>query len=422
MRRQRYIEIFLYAMLLFSINSSIALAKYEIAVISDKDNIQIGEEVGFKINLEDVNIASYTLTIYFDESKLQYISGPKNSNNINGRVLYTWVSDTGENKSNIDTDTFLFKGKADGIANIVVIGEFYNAEGNKIELENASKQIHIGNINDEIKEQQQIDESNVQPNDTNLKTLRIDQEGINPNFDPNIKEYYFIASKEIDKLEVTAISKNKKALVTITGNDNLKMGENVISINIESEDKSKVDVYKIYVTRTENIEMANANLENLAIRQATLNPEFDSNITQYKAEIANDINKIDILAIPQKQNAKVNIVGNNEMKIGLNKIEITVIAENGITDKKYILEVYRRNEEEEVKIQEEYRIEAEKLATILEEVQDNNEKSNLEENSNQDKIESQKEITQSKTNVGILLIVISIVIIISFYFLRKRKK
>lgn len=421
MRKQIYIKILFWAMILIFLNIPISLAKSGITITSDKENVQIGDEIGIKVSIANTNIASFTLELYFDDAKLEYISGPEKSNNSNGRILYTWVSENGENKQLIEAGTFLFKGKENGVSNIVVIGEFYNSDGNKVELENGIKQIQIGE-NKEADHFEKIGESNL-PDDTNLSTLRINQEGITPDFSPDIKEYYFIANKEIDNLEVTAIPKNPNSVVTITGNDNLIIGKNTIDIKIESEDKTKTDIYKIYVTKTENIEKANANLETLAIRQATLNPEFDNNITQYKAEIANNVNKIDILAIPEKQNASVKIVGNDEMKIGANKIEITVTAEDGITDKKYVLEVYRRNEEEEKQFEENQKIEAERLAVILEETQNNNEQNATEENNNKNEINKENEELKKDIHIGIWIIVGVIIIVgIAFYFRIKRRK
>lgn len=421
MIKQRCIKILFFMMMLIFVTIHTSLAKSEIIISSDKENIQIGDEIGIKVSIANTNIASFTLELYFDDAKLEYISGPEKSNNSNGRILYTWVSENGENKQLIEAGTFLFKGKENGVSNIVVIGEFYNSDGNKVELENGIKQIQIGE-NKEADHFEKIGESNL-PDDTNLSTLRINQEGITPDFSPDIKEYYFIANKEIDNLEVTAIPKNPNSVVTITGNDNLIIGKNTIDIKVESEDKTKTDIYKIYVTKTENIEKANANLETLAIRQATLNPEFDNNITQYKAEIANNVNKIDILAISEKQNASVKIVGNDEMKIGANKIEITVTAEDGITDKKYVLEVYRRNEEEEKQFEENQKIEAERLAVILEETQNNNEQNATEENNNKNEINKENEELKKDIHIGIWIIVGVIIIVgIAFYFRIKRRK
>lgn len=419
-KRESFKILFLLIILIF-MNIPMSLAKSEITVTFNKENIQVGEDVGLKINIANVDIASFSLEIYFNETNLEYISGPENSNYSNGRILYTWVSENGENKSNIDMGTFLFKGKEDGVSNIVVTGEFYNSEGKQIQLENGKKEIRIG-VNNGQNQADQIAESNLSDN-TNLSILRINEEGISPDFSPDIKEYYFIADKNINKLEVTAIPENPNAVVTITGNNNFIIGKNTIDIKVESEDKTKTDIYRIFVTRAENIEMANANLETLAIRQATLNPEFDNNVTYYKAEIANDINKIDILAIPQKENATVKIAKNDEMQIGSNKIEITVTAEDGITDKKYVLEVYRRNEEEEIKAQEEKKLEAEKLSAILEENQNNNGQSAVEEDNNQDKIKSKDEKIKNNIRIGIWIIAGVIVVIgIGFYFRMKRRK
>lgn len=421
MVKKKSFKILSLLIILIFINIPMSLAKSEITVTFNKENIQVGEDVGLKINIANVDIASFTLEIYFNETNLEYISGPENSNYSNGRILYIWVSETGENKSNIDIGTFLFKGKKDGVSNIVVTGEFYNSEGKQIQLENGKKEIRIG-VNNSQNQAEQIAESNLSDN-TNLSILRINEEGISPDFRPDIKEYYFIANKNINKLEVTAIPENPNAVVTIIGNDNFIIGKNTIDIKVESEDKTKIDIYRIFVTRAENIEMANANLETLAIRQATLNPEFDNNVTYYKAEIANDINKIDILAIPQKENATVKIAQNDEMQIGLNKIEITVTAEDGITDKKYVLEVYRRNEEEEIKAQEEKKLEAEKLSAILEENQNNNGQSAVEEDNNQDKIKSKDEKIKNNIRIGIWIIAGVIVVIgIGFYFRLKRRK
>ena len=54
------------------------------------------------------------------------------------------------------------------------------------------------------------------------------------------------------------------------------------------KDKTKEETYKIYVTKTTNVELANANLEILAVREGFLNPEFDYNIKNYKVEIPNN--------------------------------------------------------------------------------------------------------------------------------------
>lgn len=385
MRNKKITKILFAALIAICINIPISFAQEEIKIIPNKDNIQLGEELEIAVNIPDTELASFTLELYFNEQMLEYISGPSNSNNSNGRILYTWVSQTGENVKDITIDKFLFTGKSDGFSNVIVRGEFYNSKGDQIQLNNGIKQIQIGHIeNSNEDDNHKNTENDAQRDNTKLSVLRINEEGISPHFNPDIREYYFIANKDINKLQVTAIPENINSIVTITGNENFKMGINVINIEVQSEDKSKTDVYKIYVTKTESVEMANANLANLAIRQATLNPEFETGITYYKAEAPNDISNLDILAVPENENASIKIIGNDELKIGSNRLEVHVTAQDGITNKKYVLEVYRRNKEEELISIEDQQIQAERLSAIIEENETKKEQNNSQAN-NDDK-------------------------------------
>jgi len=186
---------------------------------------------------------------------------------------------------------------------------------------------------------------------TNLSILRLDREGLTPAFNPIEKEYYLVIDTSVVDIDITALPENENAIITITGNTNLVLGKNTIIIKVENEDESSE--YKIYVTKTDDLEAANANLETLAIKEGTLAPEFDFNITKYYAEVSNNISKLELLAIPQSQQAIVNILGDENLSVGDNKIEVEVMAENKITTKKYEIIVHRRNNEEENKNTEE---------------------------------------------------------------------
>lgn len=397
-------RIFKLIILMLLIILNISFAQDEIQIISDKSVIEKDEEVRITINIKDTEIAALRLEIYWDSSKLEYINGPENSNNLNNRILYTWVSENGQNSNEVRIETFNFKAIADGITSIAVIGDFYNSNGDKIEIESNNLEIKIGKEDEKtviINEQNK----NITNDNTDLSILRLNHEGISPDFDKDIKEYYFVTTEAIQNLEITAIPENSEANVTITGNNKLQMGENTIDIKVESKDKTKSSTYKIYLTKTQNLETANANLETLAVREASLEPEFDSNMTHYKLEIASDINRIDILAIPQRENATVDISGNEEMQVGDNKIEVNVLAENRTTGKKYEILVHRRNEEEEIAHKKEEEYQTERLSAIIEEEQ------------NQDKVS----IEQKNENTSIIVTIIGISIIIIVVIIYKYK-
>lgn len=411
MKKLKTIYIFIILVILLLINGNITFAADEMKIIPDKNTIEAGEEVGINIEIGNKEVQAFTLEIYWDRAVLEYISGPENSNSLGNRIIYTWINESGKDHDTINIEKFNFKALQDGTANITITGEFYNLNGDEIKIDDTNVEVKVGKEEEKNDEEAVIDNTNVSDDNTNLSILRLDQEGISPDFNKDIKEYYFVTDKSINSINITAIPENSGATVTIAGNKNLKIGENTIDIKVESKDKSKTSIYKIYVTKTNNIELANANLETLAIRQGVLEPEFDSNMTKYKVEIANNIDKIDILAVPQKENATVKIIGNGEMKEGDNQVQVVVLAENGTTNKKYDVIVHRRDQEEEKKYAEERKYQAERLSTILEEQQ------------GEEKTDQERNINTKRNVITSFVIVFLIVVgIVSYYVVNNKIK
>lgn len=146
---------------------------------------------------------------------------------------------------------------------------------------------------------------------SNLKSLRINQEGVLPSFDKEIYDYYLTISEDIYNLQIEAIPENMNSKIEIVGNSNFKEGENLIKIIVKEESE---DVYNIHVNKVNNFYFSNANLENLAVENELLQPPFNTNITEYNLEISNDIEKLNILAIPESENAKIEIARRRYIK------------------------------------------------------------------------------------------------------------
>ena len=410
---------FLFILLITStIESS---AKSEISLKASDDDIQKNEEITITADIDNVDIAAYTLWIYFDSEKMVCTSELENMNIIEDKIVYTWFSDTGVNKNINELLSINFKSKQDGIASFYLIGEVYNDNGEKLEIQYSNEEVKIGEVEDKKEKEISSENNNVSSNDASLDIMRVNREGISPDFDKNIKEYYLIVDESVDKLDITAIATNQKAEVNITGNENLKMGVNKIKISVTSEDKTKKEEYVIYVTKTRNENEAEADLENLAIENYELSPEFNKDVTNYLVEVSNDTEKLNVLAIPIDTNAKVKIEGNKNLNVGKNKVIINVTAKDGITNKKYYINVNRRNEDEEKIFKEEQLNSIEEANIIMDKMNANisNEKEiENEENMNET---MEKEGTEENTEVieqiitivgGILaLIVLGIVII-----------
>lgn len=409
-----------------NVNTSAKLASNEVMKLNVKSVDSVNEEL--YINFVNASLASMTLEIFFDQNNLEYENNMENSNYSNGRILYTWVSETGKNKKIDNVGPFNFKSKNDNDSKIVVTGEFYNENGERIDIQSGSINI-TKNINENNEENVKNVENNTSVNtdksNANLLVLRLNHEGISPEFSKEIKDYYIIIDETINKFDITTIAENTNSIISITGNNNFKTGLNIINISVKSEDKTNETNYKIYVTKTSNKEKANANLENLAVENGTLTPEFDANITNYKVEVSNSVEIANILAVPENINAKVKIDKSSKLEEGNNRAEIIVTAEDGITIKKYIVEIHRRNNEEEKNVEENIKIQAEKLSAILAE-NNNQEKEDEETNTQENNITDENKETDRKTQEDIYVycsagVAIAIIVICIFYNKFKRK-
>ncbi len=342
-------------------------AKSTVTLNVNDDILENGEDFSLSVNANNVDMAACTIWVYFDSEKVECISNMDNINVIDNRVVYTWVSDTGNDKNVEELLKINFKAKQDGVANFSIVGEFYNEKGEKIDVSYNQKDIQIGEKLQKT-EKQNIDEGltgeqtesekeqsseNIKDNNANLKIMRLNMEGITPDFNKDITQYYLNVNDSVNDINVTAIAENKDSIVEISGNKGLKNGINKIKILVTSKDKTAKKEYVINVTKTNNITKANTNLETLAVEYYTLSPDYNSNVTNYNVEVSNLTNDLNILAIPEDEDANVQISGNKDLKTGNNQITISVTAENGKTKKNYYINVSKRNEDEEKKYEQE---------------------------------------------------------------------
>ena len=88
------------------------------------------------------------------------------------------------------------------------------------------------------------------------------------------------------------------------------------------------------------------NLETLAIENEILYPAFGNNINDYDIEISNNVSNLNILAIPEDENASVLINGNENLIEGDNKITVKVKSQSGV-ERNININVHKRNDIEE---------------------------------------------------------------------------
>ncbi len=169
---------------------------------------------------------------------------------------------------------------------------------------------------------------------SNLSALQIAEGVITPEFNKKVKEYSINVPNEITKLSIVATPEHSKATVKITGNEELQVGENNVEIVVTAEDGS-TDTYKIIVTRA----LPELNLQTLSIYyidennqkvEIKLEPQFVFNTYEYKnlEKLSYTIKELQVDATANRENAKIEIIGNEKIKAGKNEITIKVTLPN----------------------------------------------------------------------------------------------
>ena len=350
----------------YFLNHSYASNTATVYLSSNKDMVEKGEEIEITVNIENRKTVAFDFSLYFDTSKWEYLSKLENANVMDNRILFVWYdTQGGKGAKEGELAKFKFKAKEDGLATFTIQGEFYNEKAQLIQTDFKEKQVQIGKEESILQKQVQEEHgNNLQSSNATLQALRLDREGLTPNFDKDIREYYLTLSNEVQDIEVLAISENPKATVEIKGNTGLQEGLNNITIHVISEDKVQNNNYIIHVTKTAKPELANTNLEMLAIENVLLEPPFDISETNYKAEVSQDTESVHLLAVPENEQASVQVTGKENLKEGHNLVSILVTAPNGFTKKNYQIDVYRRNWQEEEMYQEQQQENKDKLEEL----------------------------------------------------------
>lgn len=236
-----------------------------------------------------------------------------------------------------------------------VIEEEKENEGTEEKSEDIISNTEITNISEEddlkeIVKQQETTSIQVvnKSNEARLKNIKVNVEGLAPKFDKDILEYYLNVDLSVNQIKITAETLDSKAIYSVSGNKNLKKGDNTVTIQVTAEDGTK-ETYYIYVTKVEDLESVNAELETLEIKGFDLSPSFKSDIYNYKLDINEYIKKINIKATPHNENASVEIEGNTDLNYGENTIKINVTAEDKKTVKTYTIETIVNADEVEIK-------------------------------------------------------------------------
>lgn len=186
--------------------------------------------------------------------------------------------------------------------------------------------------------------------------------GIRPNdfsgFNANKTSYSTEVPNNVESIEIyaeKAKGNNGKTItgqtISGTGKKTLKEGANTFNVVVTAEDGKTKKTYTITVTRkakddnnstenettneiteevtgTEDSAKPSFGLTKLSISGLELQPQFQTDIYEYKMDLKEDLDKLDIDAVATQENANIEISGNENLQEGENIITILVKGEN----------------------------------------------------------------------------------------------
>lgn len=125
----------------------------------------------------------------------------------------------------------------------------------------------------------------------------------------------------------------------------LIVGKNILTISTISEDGSNTAEYELIIYRGETTDNS-PYLKDLVVEGFDLTEKFDKENLDYTLSVPYDTTILEIAALPEDENAEVEIKGNDNLIVGENVITITVTSAETQDKKIYNITVVRLEMEE----------------------------------------------------------------------------
>lgn len=290
---------------------------------------------------------TYAITVKAENGSVKKYNITINRKCSNNAYLKGITISSGTLSPTFQEDVYKYTVKLDNNVNEITVKGIKDEQNQKITGEVTNKKIDYGKtvVNLVVTSQTGItktysitfDKSDTRDDNSLLSSLSLSNGVIT--FDKNTFEYETKVLYDTSKIEVLAVPEKETSTVKVTGNENLKVGENLITITVKAEN-GKTSDYKIKVTRLNEGETLgdNANIKDIKVAGYDLPFEYDRK--DYKLVI-NDEDKLDITVVMDDPSATYEIKGNENLKDG-SIIQIITKSLDG-TNNTYTIEVTKPN-------------------------------------------------------------------------------
>ena len=181
-------------------------------------------------------------------------------------------------------------------------------------------------------------------NNNYLKGLTVNPGTID--FNKNTTTYLVKVEHSVNEITISGSTEDSKATLSGTGTKSLKDYINEFSIVVKAENET-TRTYMVRVARADEAGNYGKLSTDNTVKAITITNNdftFNKDTKKYNILVDEDVNDIEINVTPNDSKATVSVENNTDLKVGLNKVNVVVTAENGDKNE-YLFNVYRIGEE-----------------------------------------------------------------------------
>lgn len=230
-----------------------ASASIDCKVLSS--NIQVGDTFSVSITISSsTNLGDFEANITYDNEMVEFIGGGSYLHGSNGNLVLSDSSfESGTTKKKYVLE---FKALKEGETKVALDGTptvFDYESGAGLSVSGNDVVVEIGGN---------------KKADAKLSAISISAGTLSPSFHPTTYEYAVEVKNSVESVKIVPTTSSKKAKATVTGGEQLDLGENKIVISVVAENGEKKE-YVIYVKRQEE----STSLENTVLPESSQAPD-----------------------------------------------------------------------------------------------------------------------------------------------------
>ncbi len=227
-----------------------------VSLSTGEEEVVKGDVFSVMVTVESADdIGNVEMFVSFDSSRVSFIDNGKYTIGGEGLVL---ISDWDESKNSTRKKYALeFKAKNPGACRFAV------GDQPAVFLADSDEQMSVSSINmsvniikkkanteaEEDKQDVEVTEKPISDQMAELQNIIVGEGQLVPEFNPDITSYAIEVPNDVERLSMSALTTSADADVTIKGNENFVVGENIVTIVVEAANGAKRE-YSIAVVRS----------------------------------------------------------------------------------------------------------------------------------------------------------------------------